>query len=446
MSTWPDGSTTLRSVRSVLDNLYEGSINVREYASEATLKTDGTTAIQQALDDAKVVAGRGHMVVIPTLSTNAAVVASNLTMYGYTGLRGELMGATYLTRLPGSTGPFIREKTIAEGNAQGASGLWVRDLLVNMNNTSGTGIYLGYQVPDAQLNFNSAISHVSVRNSLDSYGFDVNQNSAACDYLWSSWNYLGSRFTGDASTYTRMFCDFSDQQNITIGGNMNNFFGMHTEGSVNDVEHVKFTGSFNTINNLTSGLGSRNLTKFVLQAAGASGNRVNDYCFYTSDGHTWTNGILDASWNIGTGTQPYGSWIDDVGIYPTMLYNGNKGTFRKFSSETVGADGLVIIPYVGAPGQLITPDMSDGVFQRINVTDTNTFTIKTPTNMVSGQRLTLDIANGAGGPTGAVSWDAIYRRGGAYVPPANNMRNTISFYCDSSARMTEIARTADMTI
>lgn len=443
MSTWPEPGGTFegRTTADIVDRLYKGTRSVQEYADFATLTTDGTTAIQQALDDAKVVAGVGHRVFFPSPPSGLPYMASNLTMFGYTMMEGELMGGTYLTRIPGSTGDFIREKSIAEGNPQGATGLWIRNILINCNHVVGDGIHLGDQVPGAQLNFLSGVENVNVRNS-GARGFYLNQNAANCSYLWATNNDIGMELHGGASSYFGLYAEGSVQQNIIVASSDNSIFGVQTEGqgaALNDVEHVLLSGSRNAIFGCRCFFAGVNVTNIVRQTG--TKNMILGGTFASNDAHTFVNGIFDDNSNIGTGTQnAVPLWIDDNSLSPSYFYTSFDGRTVNIGGSQLPAQASFLDTY--SPS--MTFDATRSYYHKIIVTDAVAMTINAPTGLVPGQGFTVDVRNTSGGAMGAITWDPIFHMAGAFTNPADTQRRTINFYADGSpvTKLIEMSRAA----
>lgn len=79
-----------------------------------------------------------------------------------------------------------------------------------------------------------------------------------------------------------------------------------------------------------------------------------------------------------------------------------------------------------------TPNASSGVFQYINRTDTNAFTIAAPTNPMSSRLLSLDVINSSGGVLGTITWDSAYKLASSFVAPAAGQRSTVLFVSNGS--------------
>ncbi len=86
---------------------------------------------------------------------------------------------------------------------------------------------------------------------------------------------------------------------------------------------------------------------------------------------------------------------------------------------------------------IVTGDLSvipSRIF-KVAATNGTAFTINTPTNMMSGERITYDVKNSAGGAMGAVTWGSggtFLLPGGTFTRPANTKRTTMSFYFDGT--------------
>jgi len=89
----------------------------------------------------------------------------------------------------------------------------------------------------------------------------------------------------------------------------------------------------------------------------------------------------------------------------------------------------------------MTPDLTAADYQKIVVTNASAMTINAPINASDGAVLTLDVLNSSGGAMGAITFNAIYKLGGAFTNPANTKRRTISFCFDGTSWI-EMSRVA----
>src|SRR6476619_6969744 len=112
------------------------TFDVRKYGAKGDGTTNDTAAIQAALDAAAVAgAANKSRVYLPA----GTYMMSNRLINASVILQGASMSVTKLKRITGSTGTALRERTSAEGNASGASGIWLRDFHIDGNATAGDG-------------------------------------------------------------------------------------------------------------------------------------------------------------------------------------------------------------------------------------------------------------------------------------------------------------------
>lgn len=91
-------------------------------------------------------------------------------------------------------------------------------------------------------------------------------------------------------------------------------------------------------------------------------------------------------------------------------------------------DALCSLPYSAS----ITPAHASASVFSIVVTNGSALTINAPTlGLVPGRIITFDILNSSGGAMGAITWDAVFKKG-AFTVPANTKRSTIQFYFDGT--------------
>lgn len=95
--------------------------------------------------------------------------------------------------------------------------------------------------------------------------------------------------------------------------------------------------------------------------------------------------------------------------------------------------------YAPTYGATVSIDMGLGRSQAITVTDANAFTVSAPTNVVSGQRLTIMVRNTSGGAMGVITWDAVFKMA-AWTNPATANSRSITFLYDGT-NWVEVSRT-----
>lgn len=99
--------------------------------------------------------------------------------------------------------------------------------------------------------------------------------------------------------------------------------------------------------------------------------------------------------------------------------------------------GLNVLTY----GVAIAVDASLADICKVTVTDGVAFAIGAPSSPSLGQVLSFDVLNSSGGAMGALTWNAVFKLGGAFTAPASTKRRTISFYYDGT-NWVEISRAA----
>lgn len=80
-------------------------------------------------------------------------------------------------------------------------------------------------------------------------------------------------------------------------------------------------------------------------------------------------------------------------------------------------------------------------FGNLSVTDTNAFTMSTPSIAYGGRTVTYNIRNNSGGTMGAITWAAGFSLAGAFTNPASGKARTITFQYNGSSWY-EVARAA----
>lgn len=79
----------------------------------------------------------------------------------------------------------------------------------------------------------------------------------------------------------------------------------------------------------------------------------------------------------------------------------------------------------------MTPDVYLGNEFVVTATNATAFTLNAPTNVTTGQRITLRIRNASGGALGAATWNAVFKMA-AWTQPANGFSRAIDFTYDGT--------------
>lgn len=278
---------------------------------------DNATAINAACDLA-----RGHGTVV-SLKRNPPYYFSNILVSANMSLEGPSMNTVCLARLPGSTGPAITEKTAAQGNSSGATGLWLRNFSLRgylasdpgaggVGDQGTYGILLGNAVPNNQLNFNSGVENVHVRNFVAGTGVYVNQNAARCSYIWCVNNNIGIETHGGSGVYFALWGEGNLSQQLIISGSSDNYWEIQTEES-SALETILVRGGGNMLSGLFLGIGRNKTAGVVTVDLAANAASTSIYNLRISpNGFTWPQGVYVPAWASGTGPtqQQIPFWVD----------------------------------------------------------------------------------------------------------------------------------------
>jgi hypothetical protein len=122
---------------------------------------------------------------------------------------GEHMQFSCLERIPGSTGTAIREKSAAEGNADGATGIWLTDFSVYGSGTTGTGLDIGNQVVGANFSTFNGMQDILVKDFVGT-GLKINSNASPFRHIYANGCTVGIEFSGVACAANIVHSLFSE--------------------------------------------------------------------------------------------------------------------------------------------------------------------------------------------------------------------------------------------
>lgn len=134
------------------------------------------------------------------------------------------------------------------------------------------------------------------------------------------------------------------------------------------------------------------------------------------------------------GTTVVGNLNTQATIFPNTQPTNLEG-FSAQTSDTVFVPldfftrvttGRVVLTYSAT----IATDASLGNSFSITATNGTAFTISSPTNLITGQRLTYTIRNTSGGALGAITWGATFKINATAIAPATGTSRSIEFLYD----------------
>lgn len=305
--------------------------------------------IQAAMDEVHFApsVNNGGKVIMPA----GTIMFDSLRLWANVQLQGAAMNATELKRNSTATGTAIREKTAAQGNTSGATGIWLRDFKVNGNGTPGDGIDVGNQVAAAQLNINAGVEDVFVSGFPVGYGWIINGNSTYGKHVWSNSNYVGFFFkNGVQNNWYGIWAEGNDSIQVAVSDLGDRFFGMHLEETTvtNKGPSLDLTSTVSqgATENIFYGLDiflAQNRTNLVMLRSGLARNsffsmREFDY------GASFSNLFYSEAFSSGTGVQKFIPFlIDGQATYPGIYRNASTNAMTQIAGADILAASKVTI-------------------------------------------------------------------------------------------------------
>jgi hypothetical protein len=301
------------------------------------------TGIQAALD---YCSGGGEVYIGPGTYTGI----TNLLIYANTQLRGSGMNKTILQRDAAATGTTLRERSTAEGNPGGGTGIFVRDIRFDGNGSVGDGINLGNQVPGVQLNFNAGVQNVHVRSFASGTGMRLRCNAVQNFYIWVNLCNAGLITEGGSSSYVGVWAEGNTGLDIDVQSSNDSFLGIHCEGSNGPSDpFISVSGNNNFFYGISISL-QQNRTNVILLKTGFSRN-----CFFgvvlTINTFTYTNLIYVEAWARGTGSSLFEipMWIDN-GTQTSYVYDSSANAIATWSGANLTGNNIQAAGTLGATG------------------------------------------------------------------------------------------------
>lgn len=330
MTLWRDGSPTGR-----LGSVLEAKVRTAQtiYPEDFTAANigggsaaDATAAIQAALDTSSGAAPK------TVFFGNPPYNFSNLLLNAYTGLCGVRMSQTSLVRVAGSTGTAIRERTSAEGNGSGGTGIWLRDLQLSGNGTAGDGLVLGFSVPGVQLGSGSGLDNVFVRDFPGGKGMYLNQNAVKASYLWASANNIGIQTAGGANLYDGIWAEGNTTNELIMGGSWDTF--SHIQIETHATQPVLINGYNNSVLGMYIALFADYTNPLISidTVSGATLYVIN----VVPNAHTYTNTLTHNIGSYASGAIDHIPAWAEASFSPAIFYNQNTArTYRVGGASSV---------------------------------------------------------------------------------------------------------------
>lgn len=342
-TAWKDNTPIGRYAANLEGELLAGVLYPEMFGGRGNdITFDNATAITAACDAAR---GTGAVV---SLCFNPPYWFSNVLVSANMTLKGPNMNRTCLARIPGSTGIAVREKTAAEGNASGATGLWIRDLAIRgylatdpgaggVGDQGTYGLQLGNGVPGQQLNFNSSVENVKVQGFGAGTGVWIYQNAAKCSYIWSNTNKIGIETFGGQGGYDNLWFEGNTERGLIIGGGGDTYSRLHSEES-SVLEVVLVKGGANTIFGAQLAIGANKTSGVVTIDLANNGSATSIYGLrIVPNGFTYPHGIYVPAWATGTGPtqQIFPFWVDANSTNYAWYFDSLAGKSFRFSGSGI---------------------------------------------------------------------------------------------------------------
>jgi hypothetical protein len=231
-------------------------------------------------------------------------------MYAGTTLQGIGMYSE-LVRSAAATGACLREYTVGEGNAGGATHIIVRDMSIWGSGSTGNGIEIGGS--GVTLNSNAGIHHVMVRDFVGD-GFNIAANSVMFSDLHGLSNTVGLRTavnTG-ANKWVGIWMEGNTAGNMILNSANESFFGLHIEettvGSSASIANTAGNNVFDDVNIFLT----QNRTDLITLAIGISGIHLINCHVTKSAAQTWNNTFRHLAYGSGTGADVFINELHDT--------------------------------------------------------------------------------------------------------------------------------------
>lgn len=281
---------------------------------------------------------------------------TNLKMHGMTTLRGAGCPATVLTRDASATGPMLREYSIGEGNARGATHLIIKDMAFNGNGATGNGLDLGNGLSGlgtdtVALNSDATIQNVRVSNCVGD-GFKLCSNTVMFSNLHAALCDVGIRttFNGDngdgSSFFYGIWSEGNTNGNLICEDTGNTFIGLHLEEQVagNDVPSIYLGkvghgGEHHTFINTHIYL-VEDRTNLIFMRSGLSDINIRNLRVSVSTTQTWTSTFYHDAWGAVLGKVWNVSHFSDTRSTYGANYWWNSNTNAK---TVLDVSGLAVV-------------------------------------------------------------------------------------------------------